>query len=99
VDLHLSDKVAIVTGASKGIGLAVTHAFFGEGARVVGGAREFGDEPASDADNRIHRVSVDLSTADGPGLLVDSAVQRYGSVDILVNNVGATRPRLAGFSR
>lgn len=46
MDLHLSGKVAVVTGASKGIGLAVTQALAGEGVRVVAGSRETTEELA-----------------------------------------------------
>ena len=46
MDLGLSGKRALVTGASKGIGLAITRALLAEGARVVAGARHTGDEVA-----------------------------------------------------
>jgi NAD(P)-dependent dehydrogenase (short-subunit alcohol dehydrogenase family) len=98
MDLHLSGKVAVVTGASKGIGSAVVRALAEEGARVVAGAREFADEPSQFADSsRIRQMSVDLTTADGPARLIDEAIATFGGLDILVNNVGAVRPRLGGF--
>ncbi|MEV4133856.1 oxidoreductase [Dactylosporangium sp. NPDC049742] len=98
MDLHLSGKTAVVTGASKGIGLAVTQALAAEGVRVVAGARTAGPDLtqlSGSADVRV--VEVDLSTADGPARLVDTAVTAFGGLDILVNNVGAVRPRTAGF--
>ncbi len=98
MDLHLMGKTAVVTGASKGIGLAVAQALAGEGARVVAGARERTDEVAQLADRFDARfVAVDLSTTDGPVRLVEEAVSTLGGLDILVNNVGAARPRLGGF--
>src|SRR6266550_3188998 len=98
MDLHLTGKVAVVTGASKGIGLAVTRALAAEGARVVAGARGHTDSLIQSADApQVHLVSVDLSTPDGPQRLVDEAVAVFGRLDILVNNVGAVRPRSAGF--
>ena len=94
MDLGLTDKVAVVTGASKGIGLAVTRALADEGARVVAGARN----PATLDDLAgVTAVSVDLSDADGPGALVQRAVDEHGRLDILVNNVGAVKLRLDGF--
>lgn len=93
MDLHLSGKTALVTGASKGIGLATTRAFLAEGAKVVAAARTVDGELGS---LPVESVAVDLSTAEGPGRLVAEAISRVGGFDILVNNVGAVRPRPAG---
>ncbi|MGW1496754.1 oxidoreductase [Streptomyces sp. NPDC002402] len=96
MDLHLADKVAIVTGASKGIGLAITRALADEGVAVIAGARSLTDELSQLADGgRVRPVRVDLATPEGPAMLVD-AVGAEG-LDILVNNVGAVRPRTGGF--
>ena len=94
MDLGLTGKTAVVTGASKGIGLAVTRALVAEGAQVAAGARKAGAlaELAG-----VHPVAVDLTTPDGPARLVDEAVAAFGGIDILVNNVGAVHPRLDGF--
>jgi NAD(P)-dependent dehydrogenase (short-subunit alcohol dehydrogenase family) len=98
VDLQLSGKVAIVTGASKGIGLAITRALSAEGAHVVAGARQFEqDDVQPDARARVRRVALDLSTPDGPAQLVQHAVSTFGGLDIVVNNVGGVRPRTGGF--
>jgi NAD(P)-dependent dehydrogenase (short-subunit alcohol dehydrogenase family) len=97
VDLRLQGKIAVVTGASKGIGLAITSALAGEGVRVIAGARTIGPDLAALADGgMVDPLAVDLSTAVGPGELVARADQ-YGGLDILVNNVGALTPRLGGF--
>ncbi len=97
MDLNLAGKVAVVTGASKGIGLAVVRSLAAEGADVAAGARTAADEPETGGPGRIHPVAVDLTDPDGPAQLVAEAVERFGGVDILVNNVGAVRPRLDGF--
>lgn len=55
MDLRLKGKVAVVTGASKGIGLAVTKAFVAEGALVIAGARDVGSELRSLADDGCRR--------------------------------------------
>jgi NAD(P)-dependent dehydrogenase (short-subunit alcohol dehydrogenase family) len=98
VDLGLQGKVAVVTGASKGIGLAVTKALADEGVHVVAGARTSGGELAAFAEGGlVHPVAVDLATPDGPHRLV-ARTGDYGGLDILVNNVGAVTLRLGGFT-
>jgi NAD(P)-dependent dehydrogenase (short-subunit alcohol dehydrogenase family) len=99
LDLHLTGRTAVVTGASKGIGLAITRALAAQGVSVVAGAlhgSEELDRLADEAD--VRAVSVDLSTPDGPAELVATAVAGLGGIDILVNNVGAVKPRLEGFA-
>jgi NAD(P)-dependent dehydrogenase (short-subunit alcohol dehydrogenase family) len=93
----LKGKVAVVTGASAGIGLAVTQALANEGVHVVAGARK--SSPELDAlvgTGVVQSVRVDLATSSGPGDLASVALE-HGHIDILVNNVGAARPRLGGF--
>ena len=94
MDLGLTDKVAVVTGASKGIGLAVTRAFVEEGARVVAGARS---SENLDEIERVTAVALDLAAPEGPARLIDRAIDEHGRLDVLVNNVGAVRLRLEGF--
>src|SRR5471032_388275 len=94
MDLHLTGKVAVVTGASKGIGLAVVEALVGEGALVVAGARSTSSLEGIDG---VTAVAVDLASPDGPAALVARAIEVHGRVDVLVNNVGAVRLRLEGF--
>ncbi|WP_017935120.1 SDR family NAD(P)-dependent oxidoreductase [Nocardioides sp. Iso805N] len=99
LDLALEGRVAVVTGASKGIGLAITRALAAQGASVVAGARHSGDDlDALRDEGRVHPVAVDLSTPDGPSELIAAATELHGGVDILVNNVGGVRPRLSGFA-
>jgi NAD(P)-dependent dehydrogenase (short-subunit alcohol dehydrogenase family) len=98
MDLRLAGKVAVVTGASKGIGLAVTRTLVGEGANVVAAARTLTDDLSRlTTQSQVHPVEVDLGTPEGPARLIDEAVVAYGGLDVLINNVGALRPRTAGF--
>jgi NAD(P)-dependent dehydrogenase (short-subunit alcohol dehydrogenase family) len=95
MDLGLAGKTAVVTGASRGIGLAITRGLAAEGARVVAGALKIsGELDELAAGGAVMPVEVDLSTVDGPARLVAAA---GADLDILVNNVGAAPPRLDGF--
>jgi len=94
MDLELNEKVAVVTGASKGIGLAVVHALAAEGAHVVAGARTVDSLIGID---QVSAIEVDLVEPGGSDRLVREAVQRHGRVDIRVNNVGGVTLRLEGF--
>ncbi|MEV4604339.1 SDR family oxidoreductase [Amycolatopsis sp. NPDC049253] len=94
MDLLLRGKTALVTGASRGIGLAVTRALVEEGVQVVAAARNV------DGDLKelpVETVAVDLGTPDGAARVVEEAMVRVGGIDVLVNNVGAVRPRPDGF--
>jgi 3-oxoacyl-[acyl-carrier protein] reductase len=96
MDLSLTDKVAIVTGASRGLGLAAARALVAEGCRVcicARGAERLADaalevEAAARRPNMIMAVQADVSTPDGTALVVDRTVEHFGGLDILVNNVG-----------
>jgi NAD(P)-dependent dehydrogenase (short-subunit alcohol dehydrogenase family) len=94
MDLQLTDKVAVVTGANKGIGLAITQALVAEGAYVVAGSLSTENLDGLD---RVSAVAVDLTAQDGPAFLVQTAVEEHGRLDVLVNNVGAVRIRVDGF--
>ena len=96
MDLGLDGKRAIVTGASKGIGLAVANSFAAEGVYVVAASRETSpDLKDLVASGQATAVNVDLSSDDGPSRLVAEALGG-GPVDILVNNAGAVTPRVNG---
>ena len=95
MDLGLSGRRALVTGASRGIGLAVVRGLVAEGAEVVASARTQGDDLAALAG--VEFIAADLASPEGPAELV-AAARDGGPIDILVNNAGAVTPRLAGFA-
>jgi len=96
MDLHLTDQVAIVTGSSRGLGLASAHALADDGCRVVlcaRGAEGLNRAKASlIARGRPHEsilaISADVATPDGAERVVGAAIDTFGRIDILVNNVG-----------
>jgi len=95
MSIDFTGRGAVVTGASRGIGLAVTRGLAAGGARVTAGALHSSaelDELA--ASLPVTAVEVDLAAPDGPAELVARA---GGGIDILVNNVGGAPPRTGGF--
>jgi 3-oxoacyl-[acyl-carrier protein] reductase len=100
MDLDLTDKIAIVTGSSKGLGFATASALVREGCRVTICARGEArlNEAAAElrtvagADpGRVVAVAADLGTADGVKAVITRTVESFGGLDILVNNVGLAR--------
>ena len=98
MDLELDGKIAVVTGGSRGIGLAVTRALVAEGAFVVVGARERSAEIAAlEEAGSVAAVTGDLLADGAPEALIARAAE-LGGVDVLVNNAGAVSPRPGGFA-
>ncbi|MEV6195511.1 oxidoreductase [Streptomyces sp. NPDC051920] len=92
---ELQGRTAVVTGASKGIGLAVTQALAGAGATVIAGSR--GTSAGLDAltgEGNVTWVPVDLAEPEAAATLVEAA---GGRIDVLVNNVGTAPARTGGF--
>ncbi|MFB4319590.1 SDR family NAD(P)-dependent oxidoreductase [Actinomadura sp. 21ATH] len=92
MDLQLTGKVAVVTGASKGIGLAVARTLLEEGARVVAASRTSGPGLDALAGPDLVHVPVDLMDPAAPARVVERAVDAFGGLDILVNNAGGPPP-------
>ena len=96
----LKDKVALITGASQGLGRALALAFAREGARVVVNARsEDSVRPVAgeveDAGAEVLAVAADVSKGANVERLVGESVERFGKIDVLVNNAGLLGPRVA----
>lgn len=94
MDLDLQGKVAVVTGAGKGIGLATTKALAAEGVHVVAGSPTTGSLHGLKG---VSPIAIDLSLPDGPAQLIRQAIEEHGQLDVLVNNVGGVRMRTEGF--
>ncbi|HUG61104.1 MAG TPA: SDR family oxidoreductase [Methylomirabilota bacterium] len=94
MDLGLSGKMAVVTGASVGIGLAVTEGLAAEGAHVVMAARQAdrlraeADRVASKYGVRTLAVACDVANSAGVDALISAAHAEFGGADILINNAG-----------
>ena len=99
MDLGLRDKVAVVTGSSRGLGLASAKALAAEGCRVTLCARTPGTllEAARDVTalagnpDRVLTVAADLARPDDVRAVIDRTVETFGGIDVLVNNVGLGR--------
>ena len=99
MDLGLAGKVAIVTGGSRGLGLAAAQAFIAEGASVLVCAR--GADALKQATETLQKSAAsgaraamavaDVSTETGVKAVVDAAIREFGRIDVLVNNVGLAK--------
>lgn len=95
-----AQRVAIVTGGTRGIGLAIAHRLAKDGFDLLVTYR--GDEEAAAAarealaplGRRVEVLAADISTADGAGATIEAAMQRLGRIDVLINNAGITRDTL-----
>lgn len=94
MDLQLQDKIALVTGGSLGLGRAIVRKLAGEGARVAFTYREHVEEAGAlqaEQPDRLLALPADASDFSRAQQVVAEVVERYGTVDILVNNVGRGR--------
>jgi 3-oxoacyl-[acyl-carrier protein] reductase len=96
MDLGLKDKIAVVTGSSRGLGFAAATSLAREGCRVGMCARTEGRlaeaarevAAAAGAADRVRAITADVSREAGARRVVDDVVAAYGGIDVLVNNVG-----------
>src|SRR5437763_13882111 len=98
MDLQLTGKTAIITGSSRGLGFASARALAAEGCRVCICARGAAalEQAAADlrkiaAPDAVLAVAADLASASGAESVVNAALEQFGAIDILVNNVGAAK--------
>ena len=96
MDLRLTDKVAIVTGSSRGIGKAIATGLAAEGCRVTLCARDADDLERTAVELRatgakVLAVAADVGKPEDPGRVVEETVRTFGRIDILVNNAGGAR--------
>jgi NAD(P)-dependent dehydrogenase (short-subunit alcohol dehydrogenase family) len=97
--MKMRDKVAVVTGSSKGIGAGIARAFSDEGAKVVIASRTEADgaraakELGADEGRAVY-VQTDVSDLRSLRTMVDQAVEAFGGIDVLVNNAGKSNPYL-----
>ncbi len=99
MNLSLNDRVAVVTGASRGIGRAIAIALAGSGATVAVVASKIGNAEATaaaitEAGGKAIAFGCDVSSPSEITALADAIVAAFGRVDVLVNNAGVTRDGL-----
>jgi NAD(P)-dependent dehydrogenase (short-subunit alcohol dehydrogenase family) len=95
LDLSMSGKVVLVTGGSKGIGRGLCQRFLAAGAEVVTCARKPPETPISHGERAALFVEADVRDADAVERVVKTAHERFGRLDVLVNNAGGTPFALA----
>ena len=95
--MKLKDKVAVITGAGRGIGKAIALAYAREGADIVAVSRTLSEvEETSSQVRALGRralpLKVDVSRAEDVASMVEKAIQKFGKIDVLVNNAGILGP-------
>jgi len=91
MDLNLKNKIAIVTGASRGIGKSIAQTLSAEGVKLTLVARSPLDEFSASLPTESLPLSIDLRQPDAASRVVEATFQKFGGLDILVNNAGATK--------
>jgi len=91
-NIDMTGKVVIVTGGSRGVGLGITTAFLEAGADVVICGRNQPEAPVSAGMKDAMFVAADVRDIDHVNAVVTTAVERYGRLDVLVNNAGGAPP-------
>jgi 3-oxoacyl-[acyl-carrier protein] reductase len=94
MDLKLTNKVAIVLAASKGLGKAIATALSAEGAKVIIGSRDIDEliktaaEITAQTGNEVVAMAIDVSDGEALTSFIDQAAAKFGRIDILLNNAG-----------
>ncbi len=101
MELGIAGRKALVTGASTGIGRAVSLGLAAEGVELLMSSRDPGRLDAAvravrDAGGIAEGIASDVATREGCAVVADAARRRFGTVDILINNAGGSRPRPTG---
>ncbi len=91
----LNGKIAIVTGATSGIGERIAEVFVEEGAKVVAAARREAEGAALERRLGVSFIRTDVAKEDDVKAMIAHAIARFGRVDCLVNNAGAGLPMVA----
>jgi NAD(P)-dependent dehydrogenase (short-subunit alcohol dehydrogenase family) len=92
MDLGLRDKKVLITGGSKGIGLACARGFIAEGARVAIVSRSEGNlKKAKEALRDAYTIAADLTDAGAAAAMVERVEKEFGPIDVLVNSAGAAK--------
>ena len=91
----MNGKVAVITGSSRGIGKGIAREFLASGAKVILNGRNEERLQATESDlkkisSQVHYFCCDVTSSEGAKQLIDFAIQTYGRLDILVNNVGVS---------
>jgi 3-oxoacyl-[acyl-carrier protein] reductase len=96
--INLSGRIAIVTGASRGIGRATARLLAQQGATVIAAARGENARGTADeilaAGGQAHAISVDVTDRESVDRMAGETLERFGRVDVLVNNAGIARDQL-----
>jgi NAD(P)-dependent dehydrogenase (short-subunit alcohol dehydrogenase family) len=92
MDLQLTGRAAVVTGASKGMGLAIVRTLLQEGAHVLATSRRPSLELDALAGPNLVHAPADLTEPSAPAQVIDRACEEFGGLDILVNNAGGPPP-------
>ena len=91
MELDLKNKIAIITGASRGIGKSIAQTLSAEGVKLTLVARSPLDEFSASLPTESLPLSIDLRLPDSTSRVVNATLQKFGGIDILVNNAGATK--------